>query len=156
MIIHAGDVGHHGGHQAVLHRLQKHAPVYAVCGNVDDTPDCTLPEELLLSVNGWRVLVTHIVGMPPRTCKTAAARIREAAPDIVIFGHSHKPGHIEHEGVWYINPGSAGPARFKLPRTAAVLTLPPRSSTHQDRKPKFAFVSLRPHAPPRLTRIQPG
>lgn len=44
-------------------------------------------------------------------------------PDIVIHGHSHKFGIKEEADVLYINPGSAGPARFTLPRTAAILEL---------------------------------
>ena len=50
----------------------------------------------------------------------------DRTPDIVIHGHSHKYGVREEDGLLFINPGSAGPARFKLPRTAAVLELRPK------------------------------
>jgi predicted phosphodiesterase len=39
----------------------------------------------------------------------------------VVYGHSHKPGHFEKNGVLYVNPGSAGPRRFRLPITLALL-----------------------------------
>lgn len=125
-------------------------PVHAVRGNVDDAPDTTLPTELRLSINGWRLFVTHVVGMPPRVSPDAAARVRDA--DIVVFGHSHKPGQVRDKGAWYVNPGAAGPARFKLPRTAAVLTLPPKHC--KEGTPALSFVTLRPRAPPRLTKTQ--
>lgn len=41
--------------------------------------------------------------------------------DVVIAGHSHKPLHDERDGVLYLNPGSAGPRRFKLPISVALL-----------------------------------
>ena len=50
----------------------------------------------------------------------------EAQPHILVHGHSHIYRSGWHEGVLHINPGSAGPARFKLPRTAALLELHPK------------------------------
>ncbi|KAK9805276.1 hypothetical protein WJX72_010460 [[Myrmecia] bisecta] len=126
LIIHAGDVGHHGGHEAVLDALQSIAPTEAVRGNVDNGACLTaLPESRLVTHQGWRILIVHIVGSPPAKVDKAAAALVEAhQPDIVVFGHSHKFSVTQDAKVLYINPGSAGPARFKLPRTAAVLTLP--------------------------------
>jgi predicted phosphodiesterase len=43
--------------------------------------------------------------------------------NVVVSGHSHKPGHTERSGVIYLNPGSAGPRRFHLPITVARLDL---------------------------------
>jgi uncharacterized protein len=43
--------------------------------------------------------------------------------DVVIFGHSHKPGAERRNGVLYVNPGSAGPRRFRLPVSVAILTI---------------------------------
>lgn len=54
------------------------------------------------------------------------ARIPERKPDIVVHGHSHKYGVCKQDGILFINPGSAGPARFRLPRTAAILELQPK------------------------------
>ena len=50
----------------------------------------------------------------------------DTIPDIVIHGHSHKYGVIKEGKILFLNPGSAGPARFKLPRTAAILELQPK------------------------------
>lgn len=68
----------------------------------------------------------------PRLQADAAAAIAQHRPDIVVTGHSHKflVETISTEGgqrQLCINPGSAGPARFKLGRTAALLTLPPKA-----------------------------
>lgn len=128
-ILHAGDVGSHGGHAAVLARLREVCPaVHAVRGNVDDDAAARqdLPESLLLTLAGWRVLLIHILA-------DAAAAIQRHLPDIVVYGHSHKYGVEEvpapHGGLLLqVNPGSAGPARFKLSRTVALLTLPPKGA----------------------------
>lgn len=56
-------------------------------------------------------------------CMQGLAKVLENRPDIVLHGHSHKYGVTEQDGILFINPGSAGPARFKLPRTAAILKL---------------------------------
>lgn len=109
-ILHAGDIGHHGGHESILARLQQcmGVPVYAVRGNVDDDHDSLhVPIARVLNINGWRTLLIHIVNMPPRApCAQAAQLISNVNPDIVVFGHSHQHGetHGAH-GVWYINPG---------------------------------------------------
>jgi predicted phosphodiesterase len=50
----------------------------------------------------------------------------DAAPsggiEVVVCGHSHKPSVVHREGVLFVNPGSAGPRRFKLPITIGYLT----------------------------------
>ncbi len=51
------------------------------------------------------------------------AKVLEKKPDIVLHGHSHRYGVTHQDDILFINPGSAGPARFKLPRTAAILKL---------------------------------
>ena len=128
-ILHAGDVGSHGGHAAVLARLRELCPaVHCVRGNVDDDAAALqdLPDSLLLTLAGWRVLLVHILA-------DAAAAVQRYQPDIVLHGHSHQYSVEEVEapqgGVMLrVNPGSAGPARFKLKRTAALLTLPPKGA----------------------------
>jgi predicted phosphodiesterase len=40
---------------------------------------------------------------------------------VVITGHSHKPLVTERDAVLFVNPGSAGPRRFKLPVTVGYL-----------------------------------
>ncbi|KAF6264412.1 Metallo-dependent phosphatase-like protein [Scenedesmus sp. NREL 46B-D3] len=132
LLIHAGDVGHHGRHREVLQLYAEATgtPLLAVAGNVDDKLDAAdaqlLPQHRLMQVAGWRLLVCHIVAPGPtaRVDTAAAALIQQLRPDIVVCGHSHKACCWQAGDVCYVNPGSAGPARFKLPRTVAMLELP--------------------------------
>src|SRR5262245_47030355 len=109
LIIHAGDVGK----PEVLRALEQLAPTFAVRGNVDHGPwSELLPELLDVPVGGLRFRVLH--RMSDLRLDPATERI-----DAVICGHSHKPA-IEWRGdVLFLNPGSAGPRRFKLPITVA-------------------------------------
>lgn len=73
VVIHAGDIGHHGGTTDVLSAMYACADsgqqILAVAGNTDDGPDAAshqLPSTVLATLNGWRVLVMHIVGVPPK------------------------------------------------------------------------------------------
>ncbi|HEV8247219.1 MAG TPA: metallophosphoesterase family protein, partial [Polyangiaceae bacterium] len=104
-IIHAGDIGK----PEVLEQLRELAPVYAVRGNVDSGSWArALPAQRELEVRGKRLYVLHDVSeldFEPATRGYAA----------VISGHSHQPRQELREGVLYLNPGSAGPRRFKLP-----------------------------------------
>ncbi len=113
LIIHAGDVGTAG----VLDALREIAPVVAVRGNVDDADDvAALPEREIVSVEQCRLYVLH--DLAQLDIDPAAGGYRA-----VIYGHSHVP-KIEHRhGVLFLNPGSAGPRRFKLPITLAHLTV---------------------------------
>lgn len=106
-IIHAGDVGR----MEVLDELTRIAPVSAVLGNVDKLG---LPETLELEFDGLRVFVIHDRG----TLMPSHAHLRSR---VVIFGHSHKALCEERDGVLWLNPGSAGPVRFRLPVTLAIL-----------------------------------
>lgn len=105
LIIHAGDIGK----PVVLAELKKIAPVAAIKGN-NDTGDWAerLPEYRSVRVGQHRLYVIHNVhelGFDP-----AAHKFR-----VVISGHSHKPAVVEKDGVLFVNPGSPGPRRFKLP-----------------------------------------
>lgn len=106
-IIHAGDIG--GGE--VIERLRDLAPVTAIRGNND--PDMTYPEETTIELGGRTVFVLHDV-------KELASQARY---DVIVSGHSHKPKIETQDGVLYLNPGSAGPRRFKLPITVAILEI---------------------------------
>lgn len=102
-IIHAGDVGD----PAILTALSEIAPVTAVRGNVDTAPWASgLPETARLTLGDIVILVIHDV---------AALDPAEAAVRAVIAGHSHRPGMREQDGVLFVNPGSAGRRRFRLP-----------------------------------------
>ena len=78
-------------------------------GNVDTgAPTDLFPESRVLVLSGWKVLLLHICGMPPKTTTACQELITMHSPDVVVFGHSHKHGICQHNGVLYINPGSAG------------------------------------------------
>ena len=103
-LVHAGDVGK----PHVLEALRELAPLTAIRGNVDTWASSDLPETAVLTIAGVRLYVIHDVrqlGVDPRA----------AGYDAVISGHSHVPKAERVDGVLYLNPGSAGPKRFKLP-----------------------------------------
>ncbi len=126
LIIHAGDVGK----PAVLDALRKLAPVVAVRGNVDTLPWADiLPETAIAEASSLQLYILHDV--QALDLNPAAAGFQ-----IVVSGHSHKPGKFERDGVLFINPGSAGPRRFQLPVSVARLNL--------ERKPfDVEFVELK-------------
>lgn len=110
-IIHAGDIGK----PEILDQLASIAALHVVRGNNDlNAPWAEhLADRLSLDLNGWQTLLVHDLADVP-------ARL-DAGTRLVITGHSHKP-RIEWRGeCLYLNPGSAGPRRFKLPVTLALL-----------------------------------
>lgn len=154
-LVHAGDVGNHGGHAAVLGALQRIAPVTAVRGNVDDDAAAMkdLPITALLHLADWSVLLVHILESPE-----AAAAMEQHQPDVVITGHSHRWSEATVETAagrrqLRLNPGSAGPARFKLGRSVALLALPERGSGAW---PTVRRIELASKAPPRLPEARGG
>ncbi|HEY1341451.1 MAG TPA: metallophosphoesterase family protein [Bryobacteraceae bacterium] len=111
LIIHAGDVGK----PEVLNGLEAVAPVVAVRGNIDTEPWASkLPLTAPIRAGSAAIYVIHDVH---------ALGIDPAAEgfQIVVSGHSHKPAQSERNGVLYLNPGAAGPRRFRLPVTLARL-----------------------------------
>ena len=112
-IIHAGDIGGAG----ILDELSSIAPVDAVRGNNDKGAwAARIPLYQALEFEGVSVYVLHDVKEMDIDPETAGFQV-------VIAGHSHQPRIQERDGVQYINPGSAGPRRFKLPVTVAHLEL---------------------------------
>ena len=113
LILHAGDIGK----PDVLESLKKIAPVYAIRGNNDtDKWAEKIPEDRTVKIDSISIYMIHDV----KEINPAAWR---RTPDVVVSGHSHKPQIQEREGILYINPGSAGPRRFKLPVSIATLKL---------------------------------
>jgi putative phosphoesterase len=110
-IIHAGDIGS----ADILGQLAAIAPVTAVRGNNDKWAK-RLPSSELIVLDQQRIFVVHdiaeLVGDPLATGYT-----------VVITGHSHKALVSKRQGVLFVNPGSAGPRRFKLPVTLAILKI---------------------------------
>jgi hypothetical protein len=103
-LIHAGDIGP----PELLRRLEALAPLTVVRGN-NDRADWAraLPHTALLPLEQVLVCVVHDVKELP---SPPPAGVR-----VVVSGHSHRPGCVERGGVLWVNPGSAGPRRFKLP-----------------------------------------
>jgi len=118
-IVHAGDVGHPG----ILAELARLAPVTVVRGNNDKGPWADhLRESELLRLG--EVLVHVIHDLARLDMEPPAAGVR-----VVISGHSHKPLVEERDGVLYVNPGSAGPRRFRLPIAVGELLVTGRSAS---------------------------
>jgi uncharacterized protein len=113
LIMHAGDIGS----PAILERLCAIAPVTAVRGNVDtDRWALQLPLTQSIIVAGRVLYMIH----------DRSQLALHPAPDgvaAVVFGHSHRAVTETRDGVLYLNPGSAGPRRFRLPVTLARLRI---------------------------------
>lgn len=116
LIIHAGDVGQ----PDILAKLKRVAPVFAVRGNVDiATWAKELPATTVVEADSASFYVLH-------NLRELDLRPDAAKFDFVISGHTHQPQQSERNGVLYINPGSAGPRRFQLPVSLAVVDLTKR------------------------------
>jgi putative phosphoesterase len=111
-IVHGGDIGKDG---AILEQLRAIAPVTAVRGN-NDVGEWTaaIRETETIEIGGIRIHVLHDL-------KALAIDLLAQAIDVVVAGHSHKPLVDRRGAVLYVNPGSAGPRRFSLPVSVALL-----------------------------------
>jgi len=124
-IIHAGDIGK----PEVLEGLRGLAPLDAIRGNVDSGDwAVAIPDRLDLVIGGLRMHVTHDL-------KTMGIDPVAEGVDVVIAGHSHQPKIEQVNGVLYLNPGSAGRRRFKLPISLALLDI-------EDGQPRAQLVTL--------------
>lgn len=108
-ILHAGDICD----PSVLEQLEQIAPVTAVRGNNDRGEwAAELPYQVVVEIDGVRICVVH-----------DAADFSESEVDVVVTGHSHKPSVRMQGKVLHVNPGSAGPRRFKLPISLGFLEI---------------------------------
>ena len=116
MILHAGDVGG----PEILEELQLIAPVRAVFGNTDPPGMPRLSESINIEVGGLRIHVSHgnEVGSP--TPERLAARYDS---DVVIYGHTHRQLVTRLNGQLFVNPGAAGPRRFRLSASVGRMTI---------------------------------
>ena len=113
LIIHAGDIGS----AVVVNKLEQIAPVLAIRGNIDKGQWAKkYPETEVTEIEGKYLYVLH--NLNDLSLDPVATRI-----DVVISGHSHLPKVKEVDGVLYLNPGSAGPRRFKLPIALAKIIM---------------------------------
>ena len=113
LVLHAGDVGR----SSVLRALRRIAPVVAVRGNMDKGGWARrLPKTQVAEVGGIRLYVLHDLyqlDLDPAAAGFAA----------VINGHTHRPAVVKRNGVLFVNPGSAGPSRYDLPPSVALLEI---------------------------------
>jgi uncharacterized protein len=131
VIVHAGDIGNAG----VLEALAAIAPVTAVRGN-NDTGSWAdaLPETALLRFGAVLLYALHDLAALDIDAHANGVRV-------VVCGHSHRPRIEERDGVLYVNPGSAGPRRFRLPVSVAELLVDGASVV-----PRLVELALRPPA----------
>lgn len=127
-ILHAGDIGY----QSVILSLESMAPVTAVLGNTDY--DLPYREVEATEIGGRKFFLRHILDpyVPEEAIRQRWTRVK---PDVVVFGHSHKPFAERIGSILFVNPGYAGKPRFNLPRSVAVL-----SWEHPD--PQLQFMEL--------------
>ena len=120
-ILHAGDIGK----PEVLDALARIAPVVAVRGNNDAGAWAEkLPASEVVELGGVSLYLLHDLAeldLDPEAAGFAA----------VISGHSHRPSASVRDGVLYLNPGSAGPRRFRLPIALARLTIESGKLEHE-------------------------
>jgi putative phosphoesterase len=125
LIVHAGDIGA----PEIIDSLRRIAPVHAIRGNVDRgywTDEFTPTE--IVEVEGQTLYVLH--DLNELDLDPAAAGFR-----VVISGHTHDPKVTEQRGVVYLNPGSAGPRRFKLPISLARMKMGQVNGENHDASP---------------------
>jgi uncharacterized protein len=116
LILHAGDVGA----PEILTQLKRIAPVFAVRGNVDTQPWAQgLPLTTVVESYGYSFYLLH-------NLRDIDLNPQAAGFDAVISGHTHQFEQHYEAGVLYLNPGSAGPRRFQLPVTLALLEITER------------------------------
>lgn len=117
-IIHAGDIGA----PEILDALRSIAPLTAVRGNNDrDAWAGSLQETAQIEIGGKRIYALHdLSGLDIEPVRRRIA--------VVISGHSHKPRIEDRDGVLFVNPGSAGPRRFNLPVSVAMLSITSRAA----------------------------
>lgn len=131
VIIHAGDVGA----PEVIDALRKLAPTFIVRGNVDKAHWAdALPMTADVEVGGLQFHVLHDISeldLDPAAVGYAA----------VVFGHSHRPSIDMRDGVLFLNPGSAGPRRFKLPVSIARVRV-----SSQQLRPEIIELKVKPQS----------
>ena len=114
-ILHAGDVGS----QSIILQLEAIAPTTVVSGNTDD-PGMNYRATEVVSLAGRKFLVHHIVN-PQALSEDLQNRIARERPEVIVFGHTHKPFSATVGGTLFFNPGYAGKSRFGMQRSVAIL-----------------------------------
>jgi len=128
-ILHGGDVGQ----PWILLELEHIAPVTAVLGNTDDAA-FRYRETETFELAGRKFLVHHIVN-PRNLADPIKATISRVRPDVIVFGHTHKPFAETIGKTLFFNPGYAGQMRFGMERSVAILHC-------EDKKVRHEFLPL--------------
>lgn len=124
LILHAGDICH----PDILETLQNIAPLHTVRGNNDRGAWAdALPTSLSLTLGGIHFLMVHDL--------KGGHTLPTSSPAVVISGHSHKLQLQKNQDLWFLNPGAAGPRRFKLPASMAIVEI-------AQGQPHFHFLHL--------------
>lgn len=111
LIIHAGDIGKY----EVIENLKKICSVEFIRGNCDKDKEIA-QEDRIVEIDNKRIYLIHDISK-------LNINLEEENIDIVVYGHSHKSNIYDDNGILYINPGSVGPKRFKLPVSMAKLKI---------------------------------
>jgi uncharacterized protein len=115
LILHAGDVG-----DGVLEELATIAPIEAVFGNTDDPGNPQLAGAIERTIGGLRIHVSHGHELGSPTPERLLARYDA---DVIVYGHTHQHKVVEQDHRLVVNPGAAGPRRFKLQPSVARLAI---------------------------------
>jgi len=105
LIVHAGDMVDLG----VIDELKSACPkVVAVAGNMDSqTVTRKFPVKQIFEISGYKIGLMHGSGAPLNLIKIIKNAFKNDHPDVIIFGHSHKPINEIIDGILFFNPGSA-------------------------------------------------
>ena len=114
-ILHAGDVGY----PSLILDLEAVAPVTVVRGNTDD-PRFEFRDLEVVELSGRKFLLHHIVD-PDALTERLQLSFLHHAPDVVVFGHTHRKHHQLIGGRLFINPGYSGAPRHSTARSVAIL-----------------------------------
>ena len=116
LILHAGDVGG----DEVLDELELIAPALAVYGNTDPPGNARLSESIEISIGEVSIHVSHghELGSP-----SPGKLLERYSADVIVYGHTHQPLVTRADGRLVVNPGAAGPRRFKIEPSVARLTI---------------------------------
>ena len=116
LILHAGDVGG----DEVLDELELIAPTLAVYGNTDPPGNARLSESIEISIGEVSIHVSHghELGSP-----SPGKLLERYSADVIVYGHTHQQLLTRADGRLVVNPGAAGPRRFKIEPSVARLTI---------------------------------
>jgi putative phosphoesterase len=133
-IFHAGDIGD----ESIIKKLETICPVSAIHGNIDPWPIPSLyPNILITDIEGKKIVMKHdIVDIKEYSYELFKKHLQ---PDIVIYGHTHKPHSARYRNIHYINPGSVAKPRFGDLGSVMVLEL----NSDEIYQPEIKFFEIK-------------